>query len=93
MAENIEMKIKRLGGKEWKNVRVKFLKRILSDGTRLIDQDDKEPEKWIGEITVFCLSITHKKWIATDGFSTYIAEIFDIKTGEKLPKDFIPKSK
>lgn len=59
--------------------RIKFISRIANDGTEMIKYKDGEQPSMFGtsEIVVNCLSITHKRWIATDGMSCYIVELQD----------------
>jgi hypothetical protein len=61
--------------------KIKFIKRIDNDGESLITLETDYIPPIIGE-TIFritgCLSITFKRWIATDGMSTYIVELIDL---------------
>ena len=79
------IKLVSLEGKEIKGCSINFLSIVNNDGEYLI-KHTKSPII-IGEekFTVFCLSISNKKWIATDGIRTYITELSDKKTGVKLP--------
>jgi len=79
------IKIKTMDGKKLKHHKLHFLARIDNTGGKLI-KFKKQPDYFITEkFTVFCLSITHKKWIATDRMSTYIVEIIDTKNNVKIP--------
>lgn len=53
------------------NREVIFHGRINGDGLTI---SPCKPEGHQGHYKVFCLSITHDRWIATDGFSTYVVE-------------------
>jgi len=77
--------IKTLDGKKLKHHKLHFLSRINNDGKTLIPFKE-QPDFFTHEkFKVFCLSITHKKWVATDGMSTYIVEIIDTNTDNKIP--------
>lgn len=85
--ENLDLIIKVIGGKKLKNHSIKFLKRINNDGSNLIDIKSQPKKICINAETVKinCLSITHKKYIAFFRGSSYIVEVIDNETGEKLP--------
>lgn len=74
-----------LEGKKIKGCTIKFLSRINNDGESIIK--DIEQPAIIGrqDYTIFCLSISQKKWIATDRMSTYIVELIEKETNLKFP--------
>jgi len=61
--------------KLYKGCDLKFIGRINNDGKSIIDNVEVREFMEKETYTVFCLSISHKKWVATDGMSTYIVEI------------------
>lgn len=62
-----------LDGEPLKPLRVIFHGRIDNDGLSVLPM--KDPDGPMGLYRVFCLSITHKRWIATNAFSTYVVEL------------------
>ena len=78
-------KIKIRGGRKLKNHTLKFLSRIDNDGSSLIPITEPIEFNTPTKYKVHCLSITHKKWIASDGMSTYIVEIIENETKKKIP--------
>jgi hypothetical protein len=73
-----EIVVKNQEGKILHDVKLKFVSRINNAGDVMLPMD-KEPVV-IGrtEFVIHCLSISNKKWIATDGMSTYIVELVDV---------------
>ena len=62
-----------LDGEPIKVSSVVFHGRINNDGLTVLPVDDADgPQGWF---RVFCLSITFNRWIATNGFSTYVVEL------------------
>ena len=84
-----------INGKRKKGVMLFMLSAIIPKGDELRECHPRQYSfaSHKNKFYLQCLSITHKKWIATDGTFYYIAELVDKKTGEKLPKDFLKKEK
>lgn len=81
----IRYEIKVVGGKKLKHHKLWFLSRIDNDGKSLIEIK-QQPDYFINDkFKIFCLSITNKTWVATNGMSTYIVELIDVKAHKKLP--------
>ncbi len=79
--------IRNKDGKMLHDVTLNFVSRINNDGESMVQHGEQPVVIGETDFTIFCLSMTHKKWIATDGMAVYIAELIDAN-GDRLPLDF-----